>query len=75
MKNFVYHFKAKIWHPLVDNMALISFSFESPEVNTEEIFKMAVDKALEEVEKIAGSNSDEWILCKLTFKSMEPKEG
>ena len=73
MEIFVYHFKAKFFHPLIDNLALISFSFESPEVNTEEIFKMAVGRAYEEVEEIAGSNSDEWVLSKLIFKSLEPK--
>ena len=76
MKIFVYRFKAKFFHPLIDNLAVINFSFECFESGADkEIFKMAVDRAYEEVEEITGSNSDEWVLSKLIFKSLEPKEG
>jgi hypothetical protein len=76
MKIFIYHFRAKFFHPMLDNLALISFSFGCLETdNDKEIFKMAVDKAHEEIKEIAGNNSDEWTLSKLTFKSIEPGEG
>ena len=75
MKIFVCHFKAKFFHPLIDNLVLINFSFEcTAPCDDKEIFKMAVDRAYEEVEEIASSNSDEWVLSKLIFKSLESKE-
>lgn len=72
--DFEYCFKAKFWHPLADNPVSIKFTFRIDSVDMDDVFKIAIEKAREELGVMMADEAWEWMLIKLTYKTMRPAE-